>query len=86
MFIIEDSSHAEPLNIEFKSYESAFIKLKELSNIPWNQKPNKCPCSNWENCERSYEIIEYDNSSIPWKEINRTSILNISKGNVSWLI
>jgi len=86
MFIIEDEVHAEPQKEHYNSYDEAFNYLKRLSTISWNEAPNKCPCTNWEDCSRQYVIIEYDDSSTPWKEINRTQmILEISSKGVEWV-
>lgn len=85
-YIIEDESHAE-MQGEFDSFEDALTELKKRSTIPWDQEPNKCPCTNWRNCRRNYEIAEYNTANKPyWKEIERTSVLEISSSNVKWLI
>ena len=85
MFRIEDESHAEPQKGEFNSYEEALKELKNRSMIPWNEKPNKCPCTSWKTCERNNEIIEYDDANIPWKEVSRRLILNTSAKGATWI-
>ena len=84
MFIIEDQSHAE-WHGEYTSVEQAFAELRNLSLVPWDQVPNRCPCTNWKNCNRDYEVIEYETSSTPWKEVRRFGTLNISSKGIIWL-
>ncbi|HRE58410.1 MAG TPA: hypothetical protein PLW09_11365 [Candidatus Kapabacteria bacterium] len=45
-FIIEDEFHAEQQG-EFKTFKDAFSELQQRANIPWNEIPNRCPCTNW---------------------------------------
>ena len=82
-FIIEDESHAEQQG-EFKTYKDAFSELQQRANIPWDEIPNRCPCTNWENCERNYQIIEYDTTQTPWKELKREDVLTISAKGTKW--
>jgi len=35
-------------------------------------------------CGRTYEIIEYDNSVDPWKELKRVFVLEISANGIEW--
>ena len=84
MFIVYDELHAEPQKGKFDTFEAALELLKERSTIPWNEKPNKCPCSSWETCERLYHIIEYDDSIVPWKELNNQEVLTISAKEIKW--
>ncbi len=83
MFEIEDSLHSQNMG-KFSSYEEALDELKKIAKIPFRKKPNKPPCTNWKNCERSYVIIEYDDSQIPWKEIDTKEVLSISNKKVEW--
>lgn len=83
MFIIEDEIHAE-LCGEFESFSEAFTELQARSRIPWDQKPNVCPCTSWKTCEREYSIVEYYSSSEPWREISRTPVLTISAKGTIW--
>ncbi|MDY7395103.1 hypothetical protein UMM65_07605 [Aureibaculum sp. 2210JD6-5] len=84
MFQIEDESHAELQMGKFNSYKDAINELKRRAEIPWSEKPNRCPCTSWETCGRNYVIIEYDDSRIPWKELNRYSVLEISAKGIKW--
>lgn len=83
MFIIEDELHAEPQG-KFVSFEQALAELKRRVQIPWDQKPNRAPCASWEACGRTYEIIEYDDSHLPWVEIRRMTALDISASGIKW--
>jgi hypothetical protein len=83
IFVIEDEAHSEWCG-EFSTFEGALNELKARAEISWDLKPNQCPCTNWQNCGRSYEIIEFDNMKKPWEEINRTPVLEISAKGVVW--
>lgn len=86
MFIIEDKTHAEPQNGEFDSFVEAYKELEKRAKISWDKEPNRCPCSNWQDCERNYQIIEYDTTKTPWKEFQRWDILNISAKGINWSV
>ena len=83
IFIIEDESHSEWAG-EFQTLEEAIAELRRLANIPWDQEPNRAPCMGWEKCGRRYEIIEYDNSTIPWNMIRCIPALHIRASGVNW--
>ncbi len=83
IFVIEDEAHSEWCG-EFSTFEKAISELKARAKIPWDSKPNKCPCTSWQNCGRNYEIIEFDNSKKPWEEIARTPVFEISAKGVVW--
>lgn len=79
-YIIEDESHAE-WQWEYNSFNEALIELEKRKNIPWNEKPNICPCMSWKTCWRNYQILTFNNSN----EIERIPILNISAKWIEWL-
>jgi hypothetical protein len=81
--IIADQIHAEEQG-RYRNLSDALSELQRLSQIPWDQEPNKCPCMSWQTCSREYEIIEYDNSFNPWKETQRFGTLEISSKGVFW--
>jgi hypothetical protein len=83
MFVIEDERHAEPQG-EYSSFEQAIAELKRRANIPWDQDPNRAPCTSWLTCGRTYEVIEYDDSHSPWKELRRVAMLEVSASGVKW--
>lgn len=82
-FIIEDTDHAEPLS-QHGSLAEAWVELRRLSGIPWDQAPNIAPCTDWRSCGRSYEIIEFDTSLDPWREVQRVSGFGIRALGVVW--
>lgn len=83
MFLIEDELHVEPQG-EFGTFEEAFSELEQRAKISWNEIPNRCPCTNWKSCGRNYQIIEYDKTQTPWKELQRKDILTISAKEIKW--
>ena len=85
MFIIEDELHAEPHG-EFATRDEALAELERRAAIPWNVEPNIAPCMSWETCGRCYELVEYDTSVTPWRELRRERVLEISAAGTKWLI
>ena len=86
MFIIEDELHAEHQDGTFGSFEEALAELKRRANLPWDQAPNVAPCTSWRTCGRNYEIIEFDDSTSPWKQLSRVPALEISAKGAKWLV
>lgn len=84
MFVIEDELHAEWQG-EFQTRQLAITELRRRAMIPWNEMPNAAPCTSWVTCGRSYELVEFDDSTVPWKELSRALILEISASEVRWL-
>src|SRR5574341_1379927 len=83
MFAIEDESHAE-IQGEFSSFGEAIGELRRRAGIPWDQGPNRAPCTNWRHCGRDYEVVEYDDSQSPWKEVRRVGVLQVSASGIIW--
>ena len=84
MFVIEDEAHAEPQEGLFQTRQQAVAELQRRAAVPWDEEPNRAPCTNWVNCGRRYELVEYDDTVLPWKELSRNLILNISAAGVRW--
>lgn len=85
MFKIEDERHAEPQPGEFTSLAGAAGELRRLAQSPWDKLPNVAPCTNWATCGRSYEVVEYDDSTRPWRELRRLPALEVDAEGVRWL-
>jgi hypothetical protein len=83
--IIEDERHAEWQG-EFPSFHHAIAELKRRAKIPWNLEPNRAPCISWQTCGRKYEIVDFDDTSSPWKELRRVPVLDVSATGVKWSI
>ena len=83
-YIITDERHDERMG-EFSEFAAAVVELERLKNVPWDAAPNQAPCQNWRECGRLYEIVEYDTSERPWKEVRRLPALEISRTVVQWL-
>jgi len=83
MFVIEDERHAEHHG-EFPTLHDAIVELRRRVSIPWDQAPNVAPCMSWETCGREYVVIEYDDSSLTWKELQRVRVVEISALGVRW--
>lgn len=81
--IIEDELHAEVLG-EFPDMTHAIAELRRYAEIPWNEPPNRAPCTSWRTCGRAYEVIEYDDSATPGREVCRTMMLEVSADGVKW--
>jgi hypothetical protein len=85
MFVIVDEAHAERQEGRFQTRQQAIVELQRRAAIPWNEKPNRAPCINWLNCGRRYELVEYDDTTRPWKELSRSLMLKISAAGVRWV-
>jgi hypothetical protein len=83
VFQIEDTIHAEPLR-EFSSLGEAFQELQRLALVPWDQEPNRAPCTGWRKCGRWWAIVEYDTSTRPWKRLQEEVYLDVSASGVCW--
>jgi hypothetical protein len=83
MYIIEDDFHAEPIIEKIETFEDAISELRDISKIPFGKEPNIPPCSNWENCQREYHIIEYD-SQKPGEILSDIKVLLISSSGITW--
>ncbi|MBR0705108.1 hypothetical protein [Bradyrhizobium liaoningense] len=83
MFVIEDELHAEWQG-EFWSRQEAIAELQRRALIPWNEKPNAAPCTSWVTCGRRHELVEFDDGTLPWRELSRTLMLEISAAGVQW--
>ena len=82
--MIEDERHAEPQRGEYPSLVAALAELRRRAEIPWDQPPNAAPCSSSHDCGRAYEVVEYDVSVHPWKELRRVAALEIDARGVRW--
>jgi hypothetical protein len=85
MIVIEDSWHGEA-GAEFATRDEALDELRRLASLPWDQPPNLAPCTGWQTCGRRYELVTYDASARPWRELARTPALEISKSGPNWLL
>jgi len=83
VYIIEDQIHAEIIG-EFESLESAQQEIQRIVKVPFGIGSNRCPCTNWNNCKRSYELIKYNKTRNPWNEISRKEIFSISRNGIEY--
>ena len=84
MFVIEDGIHAEWVG-PCERLEDALAELRRRAAIPWDQPPNRPPCTSSQTCRREYELQEYDASQTPWKLLRRAPVLNISARGAEWV-
>jgi hypothetical protein len=85
IYIIEDEAHAEVQTGEFSSLDAALAEIRRRAEVPWGSNPNRPPCTNWIDCSRRYEIVEYDTSQAQWSEMRRIPALEISGRGITWL-
>jgi len=78
MFIIEDEIHAEWQEGEYATFEEAAAELHRRASLPWDEPPNRPPCTSWRTCERKYIIIDLESS-------RRTPVLQLSADKTIWL-
>jgi hypothetical protein len=84
MFAIEDEIHAD-FQGQFADLAMAMAELERRAGISWDQPPNQAPCTSWRTCGRAYDIIEYDDTAAPWREIRRIRVLEISSKGTKWI-
>ena len=85
MFVIEDEAHDERIG-EFPSQTAALSELRRLAGIAWDEEPNRAPCTSWQTCGRRYELVEFDTSTTPWRELQRRVALSVSAKASDWLL
>ena len=83
-FSIEDEVHAEWQG-DFPTFESALDELKNRAQIPWYEKPNVCPCTGWEKCERRYTITEFIVGDETYSPQREEEVLSVSVKGTFWL-
>ena len=83
IYVNEDEMHAKWCGGD-ESFNEALTELKLCSGMDWDKEPNVCPCTNWKNCGRDYEIVKFDNSRKPWVELSRESVLGVSAKGSEW--
>ncbi|HET9908027.1 MAG TPA: hypothetical protein VFQ23_15355 [Anaerolineales bacterium] len=86
VFVIKDERHAEIQEGVFEQLSDVLDELERRATIAWDERPNRAPCPNWEKCGRNYEIVKYDQSSVPWMELRKTAALEISANGINWLL
>ena len=64
--------------------QEAVAELQRRAALPWNQPPNRAPCKFWWTCCRRYQLVEFDDSRHPWKELQRIAVLEVSAAGVTW--
>ena len=82
MFLIDDETHCELQEGEFRTRTEAIAELERRALIPWNEKPNRAPCRSWKKCGRRYAVVEYDDER---NVISREMALTISATGIEWL-
>jgi hypothetical protein len=80
---LDDASHCEYQG-QFLSVPDAFEEIKARAVLPWDQPPNRCPCTAWKTCDRLYQILVYDDSTTPWTLQAKLGNLQISNRGVVW--
>jgi len=83
VFVVDDDMHADRLG-EFATIADAWAELRRVASLPFDQEPNQPPCGNWQNCRRSWYIIEYDNTQKPWRQLRTISALEFSAEGPKW--
>jgi hypothetical protein len=85
IYAIEDERHDERIG-EYSNLPAAVAELERLKDVAWDVSPNRSPCENWRKCGRLYEIVEYDLSETPRKQMRRIPALEVSRTAVQWLM
>lgn len=83
VYVIEDEIHAEQMGV-FEEKAAALEELRRFATIPWDERPNVAPCTSWRTCGRNYELIEYEVDGGDWRELSRSSALEVDAQGVKW--
>jgi hypothetical protein len=83
MIVLEDNIHCERQGT-YQSFEEAIAELRRRASIPYDENPNKAPCTGWRKCGREYEVIEYETSQIPWRRLKYAVVLRTSPAGPLW--
>lgn len=83
-FYIDDDDHSEYLS-GHETIAEAMAEIRRLAAIPWTEEPNRPPCGN-DVCGRTYEIVQFVDSSMGNWELRRKRIVRIRKNDVKWFI
>jgi hypothetical protein len=85
MIAIYDEIHCEETDL-FETFERAISELRQRAGTPWDEAPNRAPCTSWKTCGRKYVVVEYDISSqTPWERVRYVTVMNISAKGVEWI-
>lgn len=82
-FAIVDDAHCEVQGPPYPTREAAMAELQRRASIPWNEAPNRAPCTSWAKCGRQYVIEEYDDTE---DQISRLLVLQVSAKGVEWRV
>jgi hypothetical protein len=85
MFIIEDELHAEWIG-KYATRVEAVAELQRFAVLAWDEPPNRAPCTSSATCGRNYELVEFDDATLPWRELRREPALKVSKEGVECLL
>lgn len=83
MFVIEADLHGEFFG-EYITFDEAMTQLRAWALVPWDEHPNLAPCTSWQTCGRSYEIVEYDRTATPWRRIRAIPVLQVDAQGAKW--
>jgi hypothetical protein len=68
----------------FESFDDALAEVLGRVALPWDQYPNRAPCTSWATCGREYVIREYQTGSEPWTVIRAVPVASLSAAGVTW--
>lgn len=83
MFTIEDDRHAE-IEFGYETFELALAEIRRRVAIPWDEPPNRAPCTSWRTCGRSYGIAQYDDTTTPCTWHRTKPVVKIDAAGVRW--
>lgn len=84
VILIQDDRHAELQKTEYRTFQEAVEELKTCAAIPFDQPPNRCPCTGWRTCGREYSIQEFEKSGPPWRLLRYVPVVKVLKAGVGW--
>lgn len=83
IFVVEDERHAEQVG-KFGTRTEAVAEIMRREQLGWADLENKAPCTSWRTCGRRYEIVDYDESQHPWRELHREFVVELRESGPIW--
>ena len=83
MFYILDDDHQQLLG-EYTSLDFALAELNRLAGTPYDEDPNRAPCTSWAGCGRAWTL--YDDRISLGVDLRVVATLTTSRSGYGWSV
>jgi len=83
MFFIIDDDHQDMLG-EYTSLDFGLAELYRLAGIPYDEDPNRAPCTSWAGCGRAWTL--YDDRVGRGVDLRVVATLTTSQSGHEWSV